>query len=245
MAGRRWKLFFPQMRRRHPLSKTVSLRWLQYREYSSFTTSTWLLCHHVPVFTARPSVSHRNAVKHFLLLVSRAHNNCCWFSPLSSHHYHNLATSELISFCKSISCLGKLVLPVQSLSGKLSTQDANMFRFNVGRSSLVFAGLFVVHSQLLFNNADKKKSSYQMFLEEGEGWLPETTCILINKTIKKRWKQVEILGISLSLWSAGCCRRYSLLFRYAHMIVEKPPCCGLHLIIQPLQQWTFSQRTPS
>lgn len=33
----------------------------------------------------------------------------------------------------------------------------------------------------------------------------------------------ELLGVSLSLWSAGWCRRYSCLFRYAHMVVEEPP----------------------
>lgn len=32
-----------------------------------------------------------------------------------------------------------------------------------------------------------------------------------------------LLEVSLSLLSAGWCRRYSGLFRYAHMVVEEPP----------------------
>lgn len=60
-------------------------------------------------------------------MVSSAHINWCWCSPLSLHHYHNLATSELISCCKSISLLSKLAPPVKSLSRPLNTKDANVF----------------------------------------------------------------------------------------------------------------------
>lgn len=77
------------------------------------------------VFTAGTSISQGNAVKHVLLLVSRAHITWCWCFRLSLHHYHNLATSELISCCKSISYLGKLGLPVKSPSRTLNTQDAS------------------------------------------------------------------------------------------------------------------------
>lgn len=58
-------------------------------------------------------------------IVSRANINWCWRSLLSLHCYHNLATFELISCCKSISLLSKRTLPVKT---PCKPQDSKEFK---------------------------------------------------------------------------------------------------------------------
>lgn len=110
----------------------------------AFTTQTSLLCHHCLFLRQEHPFPTGKLSNTFSSMVSSARINWCWCSPLSLHHYHNLATSELISCCKSISLLSKLVPPVKSLSRPLNTKDANVFHLKMPAVRLsVVAGALI------------------------------------------------------------------------------------------------------
>lgn len=124
---------------------------------SAFTTQTLLLCCCCLFLQQEHPFPGGKLSNTFHSMVSSARINWCWCSPLSLHHYHNLATSELISCCKSIRLLSKLVLPLKSLSRPLNTRDTNVFRLKMSAVPLaVVAGAqesqtpeeFVIHKSI-------------------------------------------------------------------------------------------------
>lgn len=183
----------------------------------AFTTQTSLLCHHRLFLQEHPFPTGKLS-NTFSSMVSSAHINWCWCSALSLHHYHNLATSELIRCCKSISLPSKLAPPVKSLARPLNAKDVDEFHLKMPAVRLsVVASARTYHSFLIAQKNTRK---------------PDSTCI------KKRIKKADYFKGSLSLWSICWRVKYSLLFRCAQM-VEKSlphPCCGLHLITHLLLQ---------